>query len=192
MRRPLTPPRALTASKHAIAPACIAWPRSPSGPVSAVDWQIFTAAASCAAPAWRAASGASAKEDRIWRRVSDMTVSLQRVREVWFARAARLVHAMTIPGSSRSGPTRKLMSGRRCLREEPLVLVAQHVLLHLAHRVARQGLCDEALFRDLEVGQPRLELRDDGVALDARAGLGDPDRDADLAEVRMRHADHRA
>ena len=41
MVRPCTPPLALMAAKAALAPWCMAEPRSASGPLSAVDWAIL-------------------------------------------------------------------------------------------------------------------------------------------------------
>src|SRR5690606_37519130 len=76
--------------------------------------------------------------------------------------------------------------------EKSLVRVAQQVHLHLAHGVAGQLFYDKAPLRNLEVRQLRLQGSDQLVRLHLRTGPGDHDRDADLAEVRVRHADHGA
>jgi CubicO group peptidase (beta-lactamase class C family) len=76
--------------------------------------------------------------------------------------------------------------------EQPLVLLAQQVLLHLAHGVARQLGHHEAALGNLEVGQLDFSSATIWRRLERGPRLGDHDGHAHLAEIRVRHADQRA
>src|SRR4051812_35931981 len=107
---------------------------------------------------------------------------------MWQPRSRRRSPASR-PGSGSSGRWPD-PSGR--FGVERLVLLAEHVLLHLAHRVARQlGNHDDAL-RQLEPGELAVECREDGALVDIAALFGDDYRGYALAEIGMRHPDHRA
>ena len=69
--------------------------------------------------------------------------------------------------------------------------LAQHVLLHLAHGVARQLGREDHPLRQLEAGEHGLEAADDGPLLERGAGLRHHDGRDTLAEIGMRHADDR-
>ena len=74
-----------------------------------------------------------------------------------------------------------------------LVLLAQQVLLHLAHRVARQFVgTTKQRFGILKLAIFDFSSATIAAPSSAAPGSGDHDGDADLAEVRVRHADHGA
>ena len=77
--------------------------------------------------------------------------------------------------------------------EQRLVLLAQQVLLHLAHRVARQFVDDEHALGHLEVGDLRLQRARSARRRRARRRrCATTTATTRLAEVGVRHADHGA
>src|SRR6201996_7989906 len=78
----------------------------------------------------------------------------------------------------------------RLLRINILVLVAQHVLLHLAHGVARQLAHHEHALGHLELGEPAVEALEHAGLADIGARTTHHDSGDTLAEIGMRHADH--
>ena len=73
-----------------------------------------------------------------------------------------------------------------------LVRLPQRRLLHLAHRVARQGLDHEHPLRRLEFREPPAERGEDRRFGELRARAGNDDRRHPLAEIGMRDAEDRA
>ena len=78
------------------------------------------------------------------------------------------------------------------MREKVPVGLAQQILLHLAHDVARQFGGDDHPFGDLEGRDSGFQRGDDAAGIERLPRLGNDDGDDALAEVRMGHADHGA
>src|SRR4029079_18546223 len=83
-------------------------------------------------------------------------------------------------------------SGRFANRIDVVVAVAQFVLQHLAHGVARQRVDEHHGFRQLEFGQPPVEGSLYAALVEGGARLLDDDGGDALAEILVRAPDHRA
>src|SRR3546814_10401974 len=97
------------------------------------------------------------------------------------------------PADSRSGTAKPpAAAGSGGGAEAVLEAVAQQVLLHLAHGVARQLVHEEHLLRHLEVGERGLGGGLDGLGRHLGTAAGAlHHREHRLAEVGVRHADDR-
>ena len=73
--------------------------------------------------------------------------------------------------------------------EEPLQLVAQRLLLHFAHRVARQRFDEQHALGQLVAGEPLLQRGEQRDLGQQRGGRRDDDGGDALAEIGMRQAD---
>src|SRR6185436_17541595 len=71
------------------------------------------------------------------------------------------------------------------------IALAEHGLLYLAHRVARQVIDEVHRFRDLVVGQRILHCADDGGGIETGVFLRHYDRCDRFAEIGIRDTDHR-
>src|SRR6266851_4094972 len=70
------------------------------------------------------------------------------------------------------------------------ISIAQDILLHLAHGVARQLLDHDYPFRHLEFGEPAVERLQHRGLIDLGVLVAHQDSGDALAEIRVRHADH--
>src|SRR5229473_5881894 len=73
---------------------------------------------------------------------------------------------------------------------DPRISIAQDILLHLAHGVARQFVDHDHPFRHLEFGEPAVERLQHRGLINLGALVAHQDSGDALAEIGMRHADH--
>src|SRR5882757_7631407 len=71
------------------------------------------------------------------------------------------------------------------------IRIAQNVLLHLAHGVARQFVDDDHPLGHLEFGEPAVERVQHRSLIDLGTFVADHHGGDAFAEIRVRHADHR-
>src|SRR5229473_5497026 len=88
------------------------------------------------------------------------------------------------PGIRRDDDYRELFRINFCIG------IAQNILLHLAHGVARQFVDDDHPFRHLEFCKPAVQRLEHRGLIDAGALVANHDGGDALAEIRMRYADH--
>src|SRR5260370_9938838 len=94
--------------------------------------------------------------------------------------------AMTVLGGAFARTTKKMVLLRINLR----INIAQNILLHLAHGVARQFIDHDHPLRHLEFCQAPVERLQHRGLIYLRVLVADHDRGDALAEIGVRHADH--
>src|SRR5262245_20009349 len=94
------------------------------------------------------------------------------------------------PGLRRGGTAIEARAVTASLRVNLRIRIAQNVLLHLAHRIARQVVDDEHALGHLEFGEPPIETLHHGSFRNVSALVADHDRGDALAEIGMGYADH--